>query len=87
MGHIARLRKVGGSVMVAIPPAALAELNLKPDSDVKLTVKDGRLMVDPKSKGTRRYTLQELLARCKPARRSKQDQEWLSGKPAGRELI
>ena len=38
MNHVARLRKVGGSVMVTIPPAALAELKLKPDTDVELSV-------------------------------------------------
>jgi antitoxin ChpS len=87
MGHVARLRKVGGSVMVAIPPAALAELNLKPGADVELSVKGGKLMIDPAARTKRRYTLDELLARCKPGRRSKEDKEWLAGGPAGRELI
>lgn len=86
MGHIARLRKVGGSVMVAIPPAALAELNLKPEADVQLSVKGGRLVIDPKPR--RRYSLDELLARCRPSRRvGKEDAEWLSGAPKGREIL
>ena len=83
MAHVARLRKVGGSVMVAIPPAALDELKLKADVDVQLSVKGGRLVIEP-----RRYTLDELLARCKLGRkRSSEESEWLSGKPAGRELL
>jgi antitoxin component of MazEF toxin-antitoxin module len=35
-----------------------------------------------------RYTLDELLAQCKPnAPRNKEDHEWLKSKPSGRELI
>ena len=32
-------------------------------------------------------TLDDLLAQCKPARRSRKDRDWLAGPPAGRELI
>lgn len=88
MGHHARLRKVGGSIMVAIPPAVLDELKLKPNSDVALSVKDGRLVIDPKVKSRRRYTLDELLAQCRPSRRrTKEEREWLSSPRVGRELI
>lgn len=88
MGYPARLRKVGGSVMVAIPPAVLEELKLKPNSDVDLSVKSGRLVLDPQAKPQRRYSLDELLARCRPSRRrTKEEREWLSSPPVGRELI
>jgi antitoxin ChpS len=88
MGHQARLRKVGGSVMVAIPKAVLDELKLAPNADVDLSVKAGRLVMDPKAKPRRRYTLDELLAQCRPSsRRTKQEREWQSSPPAGRELI
>ena len=88
MGYPARLRKVGGSVMVAIPPAVLDELKLTSDSDVDLSVKSGRLVLDPKVKPRRRYTLDELLAQCRPSRRrTKEEREWLSSPPVGRELI
>jgi antitoxin ChpS len=86
MGQIARLRKVGGSVMVAIPPAALEALQLKPNADVDVSVKDGRLVLEARAR--RRYTLEELLARCRPARRrSGEDEAWLVGRPVGKELI
>lgn len=87
MNHIARLRKVGGSVMVAIPPAALAELNLKPDTDVEVSIKGGKLMIDPATRTKRRYTLDELVARCRKTQQSQDDKTWLSNGPAGRELI
>ena len=86
MPHAARLRKVGGSVMLAIPKAMLDALDLAPDASVGLSIKGGRLVVDPK--GRRRYSLDELLAQCKPsARRPRADRDWVASPPSGRELI
>jgi antitoxin ChpS len=86
MPHAARLRKVGGSVMLAIPRSILDALDLAPDASVGLSVKAGRLVVDPKRR--RRYTLDELLAQCNPkSRRSRADREWAGSRPVGRELI
>lgn len=86
MPHAARLRKVGGSVMLAIPKPMLDALDLAPDAAVDLSIKAGRLVVDPKTR--RRYSLDELLAQCKPsARLSREDWDWLRGPRAGRELI
>jgi antitoxin ChpS len=80
------LRKVGGSVMLAVPPALLDILNLRPGAKVGLTVQSGRLVVERQQKP--RYHLAELLAQCNPkAPRSKEEQEWLHDKPAGGELI
>jgi antitoxin ChpS len=84
--HTTNLRKVGGSVMLAVPPALLDILNLQPGAKVGIAVESGRLVVEPRHK--RRYTLDELLAQCHPkAPRSRQDQEWLDSKPVGRERI
>jgi antitoxin ChpS len=72
--------------MLAIPKAMLEALDLAPEASVGLSIKAGRLVVDPKKR--RRYSLNELLAQCKPsARRSREDRDWLAGPPAGRELI
>jgi antitoxin ChpS len=84
--HTTNLRKVGGSIMLAVPPALLDILRLQPGSKVGIAVESGRLVVEPQQR--RRYTLDELLAQCNPkARRSKQEREWLDSKPVGRELI
>ena len=84
--HTTNLRKVGGSVMLAVPPALLDILHLQPGAKVGIAVESGRLVVEPQQR--RRYTLNELLAQCNPkARRTKEDQEWLDSKPAGGELI
>lgn len=86
MSHKTKLRKVGGSVMLAIPPALLETLNLGPDASVGLAVKGGRLVVEPKVRPA--YTLDELLAQCDPkALVSAEDREWVSGPRKGRELI
>jgi antitoxin ChpS len=84
--HTTNLRKVGGSVMLAVPPALLEMLQLQPGAKVGIAVKSGRLVVEPQPR--RRYTLDELLARCDPKiRRSKQEREWLDSEPVGGELI
>jgi len=84
--YTTNLRKVGGSVMLAVPPALLDILHLRPGAKVGLAVQSGRLVVKPQRRP--RYTLDELLAQCNPqARRSKEEREWLDGKPVGGELI
>ena len=84
--HTTNLRKVGGSIMLAVPPALLDILRLRPGTEVGLTVESGRLVVEPRERP--RYTLEQLLGQCRPgATRSKAEREWLHNKPVGRELI
>jgi antitoxin ChpS len=88
--HTTNLRKVGGSVMLAVPPALLDVLQLQPGAKVGIAVESGRLVVQPRQRP--RYTLDELLAQCNPKagsskRSSKQQREWLDSKPVGGELI
>ncbi len=84
--HITNLRKVGGSIMLAVPPAFLEVLHLHAGSKVGVAVSRGKLIIEPASKP--KYTLSELLAQCdKLAKISKEDKAWLNNKPAGKELI
>jgi antitoxin ChpS len=84
--HTTNLRKVGGSVMLAVPPALLDILHLQPGATVGIAIKSGRLVVEPQQRP--RYTLDELLAQCNPkAPRSKEEREWFDTKPTGGELI
>ncbi len=86
MPHTARLRKVGGSVMLAIPPALLDALNLKPDAAVGLSVKAGKLLVEPSARP--RYTLDDLLSPCEPAAADGgAGREWVEAPAVGREII
>jgi antitoxin ChpS len=84
--HITSLRKVGGSVMLAVPPALLDLLHLKAGAQVGMAVNEGRLIVEAAAKP--RYTLAELLANsddAKPA--SDRDREWLDAHAVGREIL
>jgi antitoxin ChpS len=87
--HTTNLRKVGGSVMLAVPPALLDILQLQPGAKVGIAVERGRLVVEPRQRP--RYTLDELLAQCDPkarrSKKSKQEREWLDSKAMGGELI
>ena len=83
--HTTNLRKVGGSVMLAVPPVILDLLHLEVGSTVGLAVDGERLVVDPKIKP--RYTLDELLAKCDPnAPLTEEDRVWLDLPAVGREL-
>jgi antitoxin ChpS len=84
--HTTNLRKVGGSVMLAVPPALLDTLQLQAGAKVGIAVESGRLVVEPQQRP--RYTLKKLLSQCAPkARRTKAERVWLEGKAAGREVL
>ena len=81
-----RLRKVGGSVMMAVPPAILEMLRLRADSTVALAVEGERLIVEAPHKP--RYTLAELLAECdRSAPITAEDRAWIDAGPVGHELL
>jgi antitoxin ChpS len=84
--YTTNLRKVGGSVMLAVPPALLDILRLEPGAKVGIAVESGRLIVEPQKRP--RYTLDELLAQCDPnAARTREEREWLDDQAVGGELI
>ena len=83
--HTTNLRKVGGSIMLAIPPAVLEILNLQSGTTVGVAVDNGRLIIEPQPKPL--YSLDELLAQCNPnAPITEDDRVWLDVKPVGNEL-
>ncbi len=84
--HTTNLRKVGGSVMLTVPPALLDILRLRPGAQVGIAIEGGRLVVEPRQRP--RYTLNELLTQCNPRKaRTKEEREWLEDTPAGGELL
>jgi len=84
--HTTNLRKVGGSIMLTVPPALLDVLHLGAGAKVGLTVDDGRLVVEPQSRP--RYTLAELLAASDYSQpQTPEDREWVDAPTAGRELL
>ena len=84
--HTTNLRKVGGSVMLAVPPAFLEQLQMKPGTTVGLAIDQGRLVVDPAPR--RRYSLAELLAEAGTAQPlSAEDRAWIDAPAVGKELL
>lgn len=80
------LRRVGGSVMLAIPPALLDISGLRPGAKVGISIERGRLVLQPQPRP--RYSLNELLAQCNPKKaRTREEREWLRGKAAGAEIL
>ena len=84
--HTTNLRKVGGSVMLAVPPALLDLLMLGAGASVDIGVEDGRLIVVPRTRPS--YSLKELLAQCdETAPADDADRTWLDARPVGNELL
>lgn len=84
--HTTNLRKVGGSVMLAVPPALLDVLQLAAGSKVGLVVDNGRLVVEPQARP--RYTMAELLAAsdyCEP--QPPEEREWVDTPAVGKEPL
>ena len=83
---VTNLRKVGGSIMLAVPPSILSLLNLESGSSVDVAVDKGRLIIEPVKQPA--YTLEELLAQCKPnLERTPEEEAWINIVPIGKELL
>jgi antitoxin ChpS len=79
------LRTVGGSVMFAIPKPILEGLGLSANTQVGLSVSEGRLIVEQHPRP--RYTLAELMGQCDlSAPTTEESQAWLDAEPVGREI-
>ena len=84
--HTTNLRKVGGSVMLAVPRALLDLLELGVGAKVGVGVENGRLVIEPRARPS--YTLDELLAQCDETDiHSTEERDWLGAKPVGKELL
>lgn len=84
--HTTNLRRVGGSVMLAVPPALLDVLNLQAGAKVSLAINKGLLVVKP-APGPG-YTMAELLAISDYSTpQPPEEREWVDVLAVGRELI
>lgn len=82
--HTSNLRKVGGSVMLSVPPALLQQLHLETGSTVNLSIENNQLVVKPQTKPS--YTLAELLEESDYAQ-IETDDEWVGLTAVGNELL
>ena len=83
---VTNLRKVGGSIMLAVPPAVLDLLNLKAGSPVGISVEKNYLLVRPFTRP--HYTLEELLQQCVPyGEEQEEETKWLNSEELEVELL
>ncbi|EAM6792352.1 antitoxin [Salmonella enterica] len=80
-------RKVGGSVMMAIPPALLEALGIQPGDAGTLSVEGGNIIAAPVKRPRRsKYSLSELLDNTEyPLTAS--EREWIDAPAVGREIV
>ena len=84
--HTTNLRKVGGSVMLAVPPVLLNLLQLRAGATVAVDVENGRLIIEPNPRP--RYTLAELLAASDYSQpQPAGEREWVDAPAVGGELL
>ncbi len=82
--HTTNLRKVGGSVMLAVPLALLDVLHLTARTKVGLAVDNGRLVVEPPARP--RDTMDALLAASDyPQPEPPEEREWVDAPAVGDE--
>jgi antitoxin ChpS len=82
----AKLRQVGGSTVVAIPPALLKQLRLTADARVTIKVEKDQLVICPEARP--RYSLADIMGQCDltaPLRRSKAERAFMDAPRAGKE--
>jgi antitoxin ChpS len=79
------LRKVGGSIMLAVPPALLELLRLSAGSKVGLEVQGGEIVVKPSARP--RYTLAELLQESDYSSPEPDDRAWADAPSVGKEPL
>ena len=82
--HTTSLRKVGGSVMLTLPPDILDILDLSAGNEVEISIVKGRLVIGPAIK--KQYKLQELLSNCLSTERSN-GPNFLECKSNGQEIL
>ena len=84
--YTTNLRKVGGSVMLVVPPAFLDQLHLRAGASVGLAVDGGHIVVSPTPKP--RYNLAELLAASDYGQpQPPEEREWVDAPAVGGELL
>ncbi len=73
--------------MLAVPPAFLEQLRLKPGNSVGLAITDdGMLVIDPNPRP--RYTLEELLKASEYSEPlTGEEREWVDAPAVGKELL
>ena len=85
MRRTAKLRSVGGSTMVAIPPNFMEQLQLRANATAGVGLEAGKIVISPQP-GKGRIGLKARLRMCNFSKRmTKGEREWIDAPRAGRE--
>jgi len=86
--HTTTFRKVGGSVVMAVPPAILEILGIKAGDSGIVDIKDGQLVAKAVVQRKRRskYNLSELLDNT-DFTMTAEEREWLDSPAVGNEIL
>ena len=81
------IRRLGGALVMTLPPALLKLLNIDAGDQMTLDVADGQLIARPVALRQKRYTLAEILAGSDCIAELNADTAWArDGGPVEREL-
>ena len=82
------IKKWGNSLAARLPKAIVESSQLSLNQRVDIEVLKGRVILSP-VRETKRYSLDELLSKCKPETMvlDDEDRKWLNDAPKGRELL
>lgn len=84
MPHTIKLRRLGNSTIMPMPPAVMDCLDVQAESLVDLMIEHDRLIVT-KHRPTAHYHLEDLLKGYPD--QSQEDQEWLAAPAVGKENL
>ena len=81
------IKKWGNSLATRIPKAVVESTGLHLDQEVDIEAINGKIIITPVKK-KKEYKLEELLSRCNHGsmKLTKEDQEWISAAPVGKEI-
>ena len=82
------IQKWGNSLAARLPKAIVESSKLSLNQTVDIEVIKGRVVLSP-IRNTKEYSLDELLAQCKPEAMvlDDEDRKWLNDVPKGREIL
>jgi antitoxin ChpS len=81
----ATLRTVGGSIMLAVPPAIAASLGLSSGRTVTIEINGREMVIKP---ARPRFSEKDLLAKCDPTIPfTAEDREWIDAPAVGLEIM
>lgn len=86
--HLAKLRAVGGSLVLAFPPEMLRNADLGVNDTVGILWQNGQLVLQPHPKPKPKYHLADLVAQCDfTASSTTEEAAWFADRPRGKEEI